>query len=94
MILPSAAGTANAADCGAVTAVERQLEIAGEALSALRRSDPALADRIPDLHRAVGFRNVLMHGYASVDHQIVWEVVQRHLPNLERHLRLHLPPPP
>ncbi len=76
------------------SAVERQLEIVGEALSALRRFDPALAGKIPGLPQAVGCRNVLIHGYASVDHQIVWEVVQLHLPKLEAHLREKLPPDP
>jgi uncharacterized protein with HEPN domain len=74
------------------SAIERQLEIVGEALAALRRFDPSLAARIPDLQRAVGFRNILIHGYASVDHQVVWEVVQLHLPKLEVDLRRHLPP--
>ena len=73
------------------SAIERQLEIVGEALAAVRRFDPILAARIPDLQRAVGFRNILIHGYASVDHQVVWEVVQLHLPKLEADLRRHMP---
>jgi uncharacterized protein with HEPN domain len=76
------------------SAIERQLEIIGEALAALRRVDPVLATRIPDLQRAVGFRNILIHGYASIDHQVVWEVVQLHLPKLEADLRRHMPPTP
>jgi uncharacterized protein with HEPN domain len=56
------------------SAVERQLEIVGEALNRLRQADPRLAAEIPDLDRIVAFRNVLVHGYASVDDRVVWEV--------------------
>jgi uncharacterized protein with HEPN domain len=63
-------------------AVERQFEIIGEAFSGLRRTDPGLAGTIPDLPRIVAFRNVLIHGYATVDNQLVWGVVERDLPTL------------
>ncbi len=63
-------------------AVERQLTIVGEALAALRRTDPALAKQIPNLARIVGFRNVLVHGYTSIDDSLVWRVVERDLPGL------------
>lgn len=63
-------------------AVERQFEIMGEAFAGLRRVDPALARAIPDLSRIVAFRNVLIHGYATVDDRLVWEVVQRDLAGL------------
>ena len=48
-------------------AVERKFEIIGEALSQLAKFDPALAERIPDFRRAISFRNLLIHGYATVD---------------------------
>jgi uncharacterized protein with HEPN domain len=57
------------------SAVERQLEIVGEAMSQLRRIDPDTYSTIPDAPRVVGFRNVLAHGYASVDNRIVWGIV-------------------
>ena len=60
-------------------AVERQFEIIGEALGGLRRTDAALAAVIPDLPRIVALRNVLIHGYATVDDRLVWGVVERDL---------------
>jgi len=61
------------------SAVERQLEIVGEALNQLHRVDPDTGRAIPDLRRIVGFRNVLVHAYASVDDRIVWDIVQTRL---------------
>ena len=43
-------------------------------MNQLRRVDSGLAARIPDLPRIVAFRNLLIHGYASVDDRLVWEV--------------------
>jgi uncharacterized protein with HEPN domain len=63
-------------------AVERQFEIIGEALSGLKRVDPAAAAAIPDLARIIAFRNILIHGYASVDDRLVWGVVESDLPAL------------
>jgi uncharacterized protein with HEPN domain len=63
-------------------AVERQFTILGEALSHVRRIEPAVAERIADLPRAVALRNILVHGYADVDDRIVWGVVIGPLPAL------------
>lgn len=69
------------------SAVERQLEVAGEALSKLRKVDPETATQIPDLSRLVGLRNVLIHGYASVDDRIALGVVEAHLGSIEDAIR-------
>ena len=61
------------------SAVERQFEIVGEAFSQLSRVDANTAAAIPKLSRIVAFRNVLIHGYASVDNKLVWGVVETHL---------------
>jgi len=68
-------------------AVERQFEIIGEAFTGLRRRDPDLARTIPDLPRIVAFRNILIHGYASVDDRLVWDVAERYLPDLRTQLQ-------
>jgi uncharacterized protein with HEPN domain len=63
-------------------AVERKFEIIGEALNQLSKRSPTLAQRIPQLSRIIGFRNVLIHGYATVDHPQVWRIVRESLPGL------------
>ena len=68
------------------SAVERQLEIAGDALGQLRKLDPALFQRIPQGHTVVAFRNVLAHGYASLDHDEVYKVATADAPALLRTL--------
>ena len=64
------------------SAVERQLEILGEALSQLAKVAPELAKQVPDLGRIVAFRNILIHGYAVVNHKLVWRAVSENLPDL------------
>lgn len=66
------------------SAVERQGEILGEALAQLFQSDPALVARITDARRVVAFRNRLIHGYATVSDEVVWGVMETHLPVLHR----------
>lgn len=64
------------------SAVERQLQIIGEALNRLSKVDSATADRVPDLARIVAFRNALVHGYAPIDDALVWEVASNRVPEL------------
>jgi len=75
--------------------VEREFIIIGEALSRLEKLDRALAAQIADYRQIIGFRNVLVHGYQSVDDQIVWRVIEEDIPLLkEQAVRLlsGLPP--
>jgi len=64
------------------SAVERQFEIIGEAMSQLARLDSTLAERIPNYRRVIGFRNLLIHGYDRVDASVVWRVIEQDLPSL------------
>ena len=66
------------------SAVERQFEVVGEALSRLLTVDPSLVDQISDTRRIIAFRNRLIHGYASVADDVVWGVVESNLPVLQR----------
>jgi uncharacterized protein with HEPN domain len=66
------------------SAVERQFEIAAEALNRLLKLAPNLAKRITDYRRIIDFRNLLSHGYDLVDPLIVWDVIERDIPTLQR----------
>lgn len=73
-----------ASDAMLRSAVERQLEIVGEALAQLARTDPATAAQISEHQRIIAFRNILIHGYAEIDHRIVWNVLELKLPVVRR----------
>jgi uncharacterized protein with HEPN domain len=64
------------------SAVERQFEIIGEALNRLSKVAPAVASQIPDYQKIISFRNALIHGYAAVQNEVVWGVVETKLPAL------------
>ena len=61
-------------------AVERQLEVIGEAMAQLAKSDAPVAEGISEYRRIVALRNILIHGYADVDDRLVWDVVETKLP--------------
>ena len=63
-------------------AVERKFEIIGEALNRVRRDDPVVFARIRASRNVVSFRNILAHGYDSIDDQIVWGIIEDDLDNL------------
>jgi uncharacterized protein with HEPN domain len=67
-------------------AVERGFEIVGEALGQLSKVDAALAGRISEYRQIIGFRNVLIHGYSTIDATRTWDIVQRDLPTLRKEL--------
>jgi uncharacterized protein with HEPN domain len=66
------------------SAVERKLGIIGEAFAKLEEADPALTENFPELRKIIGMRNRIVHGYDSVDEELVWDVVQNRLPALQQ----------
>ncbi len=67
-------------------AVERQFEIIGEARNQLTRVDASRAAQISEHRRIIAFRNILIHAYAAVDHQLVWDIVETRIPVLRREI--------
>lgn len=63
-------------------AVERVLEICGEDMSGLYKAAPTIAEKIPHSRDIIGFRNILAHGYAEIDHHKVYDIAVRHTPGL------------
>lgn len=62
-------------------AVERELEIIGEATNRILKIDSAIA--ISNARRIVDLRNRVIHAYDAVDDVIVWSVVSKSLPALK-----------
>jgi len=65
-------------------AVERKFEIIGEALAQLAKRDAPAAARIAEHRQIISFRNILVHGYADVDDQLVWDIADSKLADLRR----------
>ena len=64
------------------SAVERKCEIMGEALNRIQRDEPAVLQHIRDHQDIISFRNILIHGYDTIDDLIVWAVIEEGLDNL------------
>lgn len=65
-------------------AVERKLEIVGEAFAKLEEAEPAVTAQFPELRKIVGMRNRIIHGYDTVDEELIWDVAQHNLPVLRQ----------
>lgn len=63
-------------------AVERELEIIGEAAKHLLDLEPEI--EIDDARKIVDLRNFVIHGYDKVDNVIIWGVISKDLPRLQR----------
>lgn len=63
-------------------AVERVLEVCGEAMRNLDRAAPTVAEKIPHARDIIGFRNILAHGYAELDHHKVYSIAIASAPEL------------
>jgi uncharacterized protein with HEPN domain len=57
------------------SAVERQVEIVGEACRRALDDTPELRQRLPDAALAIGMRNRIAHGYDTLDHAVVFNTV-------------------
>ena len=58
------------------SAVERELQIIGESIIQLDRVSPETAEKISEHRNIIGFRNILVHGYNSLDPYTVWNVIE------------------
>jgi len=70
-------------------AVIRNFEIIGEAARNIQRQFPEFANDHSEIpwDEVYLMRNRISHGYCSVDFEIVWQAVQRDVPELESLLR-------
>lgn len=74
-------------DRGFRSAVERELQIVGEALMVLTKVDPQTAAHISEFERIIRYRHVLVHGYDIVDPEITWAIVSEKVPVLARQVK-------
>ena len=63
------------------SAVERELEIIGEAMNYLLHISPDIGITTPQ--QVISMRNRLIHGYDSIDDKVILQVVKDHIPILK-----------
>ena len=61
-------------------AVERNIEIIGEAMSRILKKDENI--KISNSRKLVDARNRIIHGYDSVSDEAIWGIVVKHIPIL------------
>ena len=75
-------------------AVQRLLEILGEAFGQAMRNDPWVAESFPDAYVIVGLRNRIIHGYDQISDEVLWSTVVEDIPRLQAQLGVMLPDSP
>lgn len=66
-------------------AVERDIEIIGEAMSRILKRDETIL--ITNSRKLVDTRNRIIHGYDAVSDDIIWGIVIKHLPVLQTEIK-------
>ncbi len=69
-------------------AIEREIEIIGEAMNRALNEDPDL--EIENARKIVDTRNWVVHGYDKVDDVIIWGIISKHLPKLKEEIEAYL----
>ena len=69
-------------------AVERDIEIIGEAMNRILKEDRNIA--ITNSRKIVDARNYIIHGYDSLSADILWSIVLNHLPKLKEEAQILL----
>ena len=69
-------------------AIEREIEIIGEAMNRALIEDPDL--EIENARKIVDTRNWVIHGYDKVDDVIIWGIISKHLPKLKKEIEAYL----
>jgi uncharacterized protein with HEPN domain len=67
-------------------AIERNLEIIGEALNRILKEDPNFP--IINAKRIIGLRNQIIHGYDSISDENICGILTIHLPKLKSDIEL------
>jgi uncharacterized protein with HEPN domain len=62
-------------------AIERDLEIIGEAVNRIIKKDKNF--KLDNVQKIVGTRNRIIHGYDKISDDLIWSIVINHLPKLK-----------
>ena len=66
-------------------AVERNLEIIGEAVNRILKKDTKI--KITNAKSIVGLRNHIIHSYDNITDEMIWAIISKHLPKLKKEIK-------
>ena len=69
-------------------AVERDIEIIGEAVNRILKKDSKF--QLDNAQKIIGTRNRIAHGYDNVSDDLIWSIIINHLPKLKEEILLML----
>ncbi len=64
-------------------AVERDLEIIGEAINRIIKRDESFESKITNAKAIISLRNQVIHAYDNISDEIIWSILINHLPKLK-----------
>tara|TARA_R110002167_G_scaffold30407_2_gene100404 strand:- start:265 stop:615 length:351 start_codon:yes stop_codon:yes gene_type:complete len=67
-------------------AVERDLEIVGEAINRILKRDENFIEQISNARSIIGLRNQVIHAYDNISDENIWSVLTTHLPKLKKEI--------
>lgn len=66
-------------------AIERDLEIIGEAVKKLLNEEPTI--QLTSAKKIIGLRNRISHAYDSIEDELIWGIIQRDIPLLKKEIQ-------
>jgi uncharacterized protein with HEPN domain len=67
-------------------AIERDLEIIGEAIRKILEIDSTI--EISSSKNIIGLRNIISHAYDSVEPEMIWGIIQKNIPILSNEINI------
>ena len=64
-------------------AIERKLEIIGEAMNRILKRDLSFESEISNAKAIIGLRNQVIHAYDNISDENIWSILINHLPKLK-----------
>lgn len=75
-------------DIKTIRAVERELEIIGEATKKIIKLEPGI--KITNTEKIIAFRNIIAHEYGSLIYDLIVNTINYHLPFLKQEVKFLL----
>ena len=76
----------NTAGMTLLDAITMRLQVTGETIKKIQKTNPMFFKNYPEIEwsKISKFRDLVSHHYEHVDHEIVYDICQTHIPELNR----------